>query len=31
MLPGLDEIINESNESIPEEINIPFENQIENK
>jgi hypothetical protein len=30
MLPGLDEIINESNESIPEEINIPFENQIEN-
>ena len=30
MLPGLDEILNEANESIPEEINIPFENQIEN-
>ena len=30
MIPGLDKIINESNESIPEEINIPFENQIEN-
>ena len=29
MFPGLDEISNESNESIPEEINIPFENQIE--
>ena len=30
MLPGLDEIINESNEPLPEEINNPFENQIEN-
>ena len=30
MLPGSDEILNEANESIPEEINIPFENQIEN-
>jgi len=29
MFPGLDEKLNESNESIPEEINIPFENQIE--